>query len=1082
MKARSTSWIDRAGRVWLVQGALLLGSLLAAGVALGQTTTADIVGTVTDVSGAVVPGADIQVRNNGTGEIKSVKSQGTGDFVFTLLDPGSYSITLTQAGFKTASVKEVRVAAGDRSRVNFALEIGAANETVEVTAATPALQTDNSTLTHAVTAQSVQDLPLNGRNYINLVQITPGANEGPANGLSSGARPDDRRQSSAISINGQSEIMNNQMIDGMDNNERIIGTIGVRPSVDAISELRIQTNSYTAEAGRTGGGVINIISKQGGNTLHGTAYEYFRSDKLNAFPFAFGTIIPKPKLRQHQTGGSISGPIRRDRTFFFGDYERLYSNATSNPIQSIVPTQYEHDHPGDFSDIGKPVYTAAQIDPVGLNYFKLYPGPNGVLANGTPVYTSAPTRQQISNTYDVRVDHNFNGSNLFFARYTYNGVATNFGGRFPTTTVAGVTIAPGGDLGAYFGLANNIAHNAQLNYVHTFTPNLLLELKAGYTLINNSSLPLNYGTAPNAAFGQPNINLDNGVFSGLAPINVAAATALGGGGRFTPLQDLDNTFQYLGDVSYTHGAHSIKTGLGVIRRQGTNVQNSSSLGFWNVADLPSLIQGNFTNVQRSVARFNPHYRTWEPSGFVQDDWHAAKNLTLNLGVRYEVYTPYVEVNNHISNFDPDAGKIILAGVNTSRTAGVRQFYAGVGPRIGFAYTAGSNFVVRGGFGISYFPSDFTSSASLKNSPIVTVFGTCTPVTCGSGIVKLANGVPLPVAPDYTNPIGAIPAAKDLNYRPAYLEQYNLTLEKGLGPNVITASYVGSLGRHLYQDIPDLNAPPPTPSTGTINGSFNPLRPYYARLPNVTTIQQIRSGGSSSYSAVQLAFERRFTKGLSLGTNYTLAHILDNATAPSNQGNEGYGSAPALTRTRDYGNSSLDLRNRFAFTTNFALPFGEKAHGFEAALIKGWQTNVLLVWSSGLPFTVLNASNLSNTNPGSSNTDRPNQTGKANLSNATIARFFDTTQFVAQPSGVLGNAARNSVYGPHYRHLDLSLFKTFTLRERLNLQFRAEGFNITNTANFAQPNASLGTGTFGTITALSNNYSPRAVQFVGRVQF
>jgi hypothetical protein len=425
----------------------LSAGILSTAAASAQNTTADILGSVTDVSGAVVPGAAIQIRNLGTGEVRTVQSQGTGDYVFTFLDPGAYSITITDAGFKTSSVKEVRIAAGDRSRVNFALEIGTTNETVEVTAATPALQTDSSTLTHAITAQSVQDLPLNGRNYINLVQIVPGANEGPANGLSSGARPDDRRQTSAISINGQSEIMNNQMIDGMDNNERIIGTIGVRPSVDAIQELRILTNSYSAESGRTGGGVINIITKQGANAIHGTAYEYFRNDHLNAYPFAFGTTIPKPKLRQHQTGGSISGPIHKDETFFFTDYERLYINQNVNPIQSIVPTAFEHNNPGNFSDIGGSVYTAAQLDQVGLDYFKLYPLPNSASATGTPLYTSTPARQQISNTYDARVDHNFNPSNLFFARYTYNGVTSNLGGRLPAVTIAGVSIAPGGDLG-----------------------------------------------------------------------------------------------------------------------------------------------------------------------------------------------------------------------------------------------------------------------------------------------------------------------------------------------------------------------------------------------------------------------------------------------------------------------------------------------------------------------------------------------------------------------------------------------------------------------------------------------------------
>lgn len=978
MKSSNWSSLSQAirgiGRSLAVAPILLLAAVGSQNQLHAQTT-ADIVGTVTDTTGAVVPGASLTAVNEATKEEHKAVSQSTGDFTFTLLDPGVYDIHVTQNGFKAYAASGIKVAAGDRPRVNIMLQPGAVTEQISVTAETPALQTDNSMITNAVTERAVQDLPLNGRNYINLVQITPGANEGPPTGLSSGSRPDDRRQSSSISVNGQSDVMNNQMIDGMDNNERIIGTIGVRPSIDAIAELRVLTNSYEAEFGRTGGGVIDIITKQGTNLLHGSAYEFFRNDKMNAYPFTFGAVIPKPKLRQHQAGGSIGGPIWRNKTFFFGDYEYLFKDQYSNPVKVLVPTAYEESHIGDFSDIGGAVLTA--MDPIGVDYFKLFPAPNGTTAAGNPTYTGTPLIAQISHTVDIRIDHAFNPANLFFARYTLNRVNSNLGGILPSQTVAGMTIAPGGVLASYFGQAINDADNAQLDYVHTFTANLVLELKAGYTLINNQSQPLNEGMAINKAFGQPNIDYD-ATATGLAPVSITNYPDLGGAGRYNPLQDVDNTYQYMGNLTWIHGSHTIKGGAAIIRRQATNVQHNQQLGYWNFSSLQTLLSGVFTNVVRNVTLNTPHYRMWEPSFYVQDDWHAARNLTINAGIRYDIETPFTEAHNHISNFDPVQGMIVVAGVNTTNTAGVQTFYGGIQPRLGFAYTLPHELVVRGGFGLSYFPTNYASNASLKNTPNVFVFGTCTPANCG-GYTTLAAGLPLPTTPDYTHPSGSIQAAQAMNYQPAYLEQYNLTIEKAFGPNVLTLSYIGSQGRHMMQVLPDLNAPPPEPSSAAINGSFNSYRPYYSKLPNVTSIGYIQSEGISNYNSMQIALDRRFQHGLSLGTNYAWAHGLDDFTNISNNSNEGYGSLPPQLRVRDYGNASLDMRSRFAFTSNWAIPVGRKNNSAVEQMIRNWQTNVLLVWSTGEPFTARNANNISNTNPGAANTDRPNQSGAARLS-------------------------------------------------------------------------------------------------------
>ena len=1054
----------------------VLALLFCCSVLRAQQTTADVIGTVQDSSGGVVAGAKVTLRNLQTNETLTATSTSTGDYVFNLVKPGNYSLTVEQHGYAMFKVSDFVVVAGDRAREDAHLVVGAETQTIVVNSTPPTLHTDSSTLTDTITDRAVQDLPLNGRNFVNLAQLVPGANEGANNALGSGNRPDDRRLTSAVSVNGQTDAINDEMIDGMDNNERIIGTIGVRPSVEAIQEVSVQTNTYTAEVGRTAGGVVNVITKSGTNQIHGSAYEFFRNSHLNAFPFAFGVPIPKPPLHQNQFGASLGGPIRRDRTFFFVDYEGLRISKAGNPTASTVPTAYEEQHLGDFTDNPSlnVVVPQSAFDPAGVAYFKLYPTPNqSGLANN---YVSTQRITQNSNTYDARVDHRINETNSVYARYTYNGVSSYFGGLLPPVQENGITIQPGGNFGLYEGPATNNATNGALNYIHLFSPRLLLETKAGYTYIYNTSFPLNYGQAVNTSFGQPNVNLDQ-LTSGLTPLNITTDQNLGDGTSL-PIEYIENTFQYQAAVIYTHGGHNIKIGGGLIRRQATVEQSTLGRGEWTVTNLAQLLQGNFTALQRVNTLAQPHYRTWEPSGFIQDDWHVRSSLTLNLGIRYDVFTPFTAVKNQISNFDPVQQKIIVAGVNgTSSTAGISTDYSNIAPRVGFADTLAPGFVLRGGFGLSFVPENITSGASLKNQPFVYSYGPCAPSACPGGFTKMAQGLPLPVVQDYTNPSGSIPAAEQLNFRSTYLEQFNLTLEKSFKGNVFSTSYVGMLGRHVAFYVPDLNAPPPNTSS-----TPNTLRPFYPSLPNVTTIPYWSSNGAASYHALQATLERRTRGGLTYSTNYTWAHGIDDAPNISQNGSNGFASVPSQISTIDRGNSDLDLRHRFVAAVNYELPFGHSLSGYKAAFVKGWQSNLILVWGTGHPFSVLNSSNRNGTRPGTSGTDRTNQLTSSVNGPHTISRWFNTAAFVAQPLGTLGNERRNQLYAPGYRHVDASVFKDFDLYRESKLEFRIESFNITNTTNFAQPNANLGAGNFGTISATANNYQPRLFQLAVHWKF
>jgi len=411
-----------------------------------QENTADILGTVSDAGGAVVVNAKVTVQNLATNDVKQTTTNAAGDFVFNLLPSGQYTVTVEMPSFKKATVN-LTVSAGDRARANVVLQVGDVSQVVEVQAQSPALQSDSATLSTVLAAQSVQDLPLNGRNYVTLVQSTVGVAAGPSNSILSGTRPDERRQTANVIANGQNEVFNNQMIDGMDNNEREQFTILIRPSIDMIQEVKVETNSYPAEVGRAGGAVVNLLTKSGSNEFHGGAYEYLRNDKLNANDF-FSNLsgVPRPKYRQNQYGGSLGGPIRKDKTFFFGDFEALKIRQGVPTGQIFTPTLFEEQNPGNFTDQpGGINIPASQLDPVALKYWKLFPAPNAGPAGFLGAnYNANVNKLYNSTTYDARVDHRFGDKDSLFARFSYNPTFNSQPALFPDTTVDGVKVSAGG--------------------------------------------------------------------------------------------------------------------------------------------------------------------------------------------------------------------------------------------------------------------------------------------------------------------------------------------------------------------------------------------------------------------------------------------------------------------------------------------------------------------------------------------------------------------------------------------------------------------------------------------------------------
>jgi hypothetical protein len=1096
-------------------GLIIAASLLPASLA-AQAVTGTILGSVTDTTGGVVPGATVTLTNTGTGLTRTLTTDAAGEYTAPSLPTGKYRVVAELAGFKTVTLSDVELGVDQHVRINVRLELGAVSETVTIAASVPLVQTASSELGTTVQEEQIKMLPLNGRNFVNLTRTVPGVVRGIPGANIDGAGSLAWRASASFSANGQRPRDNNYMLDGVDNNETWLQTVVLFPSVDALDEFKMQTSTYSAEFGHSLGGVVNLQIKSGSNVVHGSAFEFLRNDAFDANNFFNNRAgRPKPAFSQHQFGGTSGGPIAKDKTFYFFDYQG-YRVSQGQTYLSTVPSAKMRN--GDFSELNRIIYDPIthlpfpgnvipqdRWDPAAKNILnQLIPAPNtaGILGgNGQTInnYLINPTLDRQDNQIDAKVDHSLSSNNRFFVRYSYE----------KTHRVLPATL-PHGDAGFTFGAGDgNIkAQGLALNDTHTFSSNWLNEFRFGWSSVKFFMTPVDYLQNPAKAVGIPGINL-NDATSAMSQIVFTTTTGGGNGSRNLgsngnqPLITNQNDIQFFDNVTHVVGRHTLKAG-GSITHRSREILNADTIvgrfdfnqnltsncaGITSVCtpiansgfDVASFLLGYASNASRALFDANTYTEVRpEAAAYFQDDIRATDRLTVNAGLRWDLFVPWVEVDNRQSNFDPTTGKFVVASddavINGVQVGRYLQTYSrkDFGPRFGFAYdvTGTGRTIIRGGYGIFWnFTPGGTSSSKAQNQPFLQAQAFTT--TFGTN-VHLSDGLPAPPGVHAEAlPTGSTRSAFDINFRDAHAHNFNVNVQRQFGANyMVEAAYSGSRTKDAALKT-DLNQAPPT--VGVTDQNVN--RPFARIDPALRTVGTLASRGYVEYNGLLIKFQRRSANHFSFLNSYTFGRAID-----LNSDNDG---TVTLTNIFDpeynRGPADYDVRHTLSSNWIYELPWAaQRAWG-------GWQVSGILYLRSGLPITITQSQQMLST--GITN-NRPNTICDPVLSNPTIGQWFNTSCFqqTADASGTFGNTSRNSVRGPGAFNIDLSLIKNTTIG-RIQTELRAEVFNVLNHPQFGNPNGVFGNSAFGTISTMLASPScatcgttERQVQLAVKVKF
>ncbi len=1098
---------------------VLLVSIFA-GAAVAQIDTGSIVGTVRDATGAAVPKASITVTNTATGIGLTTATNDDGEYQIAALSPGTYSVKVSAPGFATQVTNNVEIHVQSRPSVDFALTLGEVSQTVEVSSTTPLLQTQTADVGGVVQQKQIVDLPLNGRRYSDLALLEPGIQKNLTN--PNNQAPD------RFSSNGNLELQNYFSLDGVDNNSGSTnlqeGSVqAVQPPPDALQEFRVQTRTYSAEFGTSAGAVINATIKSGTNQFHGDVWEFLRNSRLDANTFFNNANgVKRGNFVQNQYGGTIGGPILKNRTFFFGDAQQ-FSSRKAATLLSTVPTPMMKQ--GNFSELRTsltPSNVAGQggclsanvistpcLDPTAMKLVALYPNPNipaAVSRQGAPGSWTGAANYQFqysvpndTRTWDARIDHTVTQNNRIFGRYSDYHVDR----QDPPWTSD--PIAGNSNFATQYLIRGR---SVALGWTDAISNSALNELRAGFNrdYAHSDPIGLQLGKSLAADYGLSGIPAGPND-AGIPPINITGLTRLGSS-PWRPQYQIAQVWQLLDNLSWLKGEHSFKFGY-ELRHQSDNFldiqspQGQITAGGIYTANgsfgLPDFLLGDVSTAQFTTPTVVHNY-VQAHSFYAQDTWRIRPNLTVNYGLRYELFSPILNHQNAVSNFSPDGGgKLITADPKASgwdARSLIHPDKNDFAPRVGFSYHPWNRVVLRGGYGTFYQHLVRIGSESVLalNPPAVIdlslsqVAGVST-----TPVFFLRNGFPAnQFSPSLVDLTKLQIRAQDPNQRTGYVHQVSFGPQFELPGNMsFEISYVGNFG-HKMNRLRNANQ-------GRVTGFDASGAPVVAfPYPNLNNggqhafLELATNDGNTSYNGLLVSLRKRFSHGIAYGVSYTWSHniadFVDNLTGGSTP-------ADAYNYSLERGNSPFDVTHRFVANANWEIPVG-KGRGFlgkggvASQVLGGWQLNTIVALQTGTPFSVV-APDQSRT--GGSHQSRANcigdpyQGATTNHSlyagSAAPGFFLNPAAFAIPTAGHFGNCAPRAFHGPGLQNVDLSLFKFFPIAERARIEFRAESFNAFNHANFNNPSANIAPasiGSFGRITSTITD--PREFQFALKLYF
>lgn len=1150
-------------------GILLLWLLLAVSTVFAQTITASLQGSVQDAGGASVVGATVTARNAATNVSQTATTGDDGNYLFPALQAGTYEITVEAPNFKTVRRDGVTLTVNQQASLPLVLEVGQVTEVINVTSEAPLLDSTQAGLGQVVDNTKIVNLPLNQRNAYALVLLAPGVTGGVGFQFNE----------VGFSINGGRQGSNDVLVDGIPSAPSLVNPIqglSVFPSVDAVQEFKVETNNYSAEFGRSGGGIVNLVYKSGTNDLHGSVYNFLRNSALDANNFFSNRNgIPLGSFKRNQFGASVGGPVvlprfgeggpkflsGRDRTFFFFSYEGLRARNAAN-ILTTVPTLLQRQ--GDFSQtraangqiitIYNPFSTRSVNnvfvrdafagnriplnlqDPVARRIMEYYPLPNvaGNPVTGQNNFAAQGTGIVNSDGYDVKIDHNFSQNQRAFARFSRRTFTNEGASVFPEQlrVAEGVLLQP------------QISTGAAIDYNWNITPTYLLNVRVGLGRILLDFGAQGEGFNP-TQLGFPAYianNADRLVFPGIAP---AGFRALGVGGPDIRRNAFMTHSLQIANTKIA-GRHTLKFGLDARLFRVNNLEAGAATGNFNFG--PNFTQGPNANVASATSGnglasfllglgggiFTTKFRDLATQSFyygpyIQDDWRVTDRLSLNMGLRWEIETPRTERYDRMNYFDPTIrnplsdrtglnlqGGLVYVGVGGAERRQFKTDLKNFGPRLGFAYQITPQTVVRAAGGIFYGAHPYSAGGVIgalgfrTDTPFLGTIDTVTPN------FRLSDPFPNGFLPASGSSLGASSFTgtvvngplPDQNATRTY--SWNGSIQRQFFGILAEAAYVGTRAIDLTEGADNYNLNQlrpeqlalgtaladrvPNPFFGLINvAPYNlptiPRRNLIAPYPQYSVVNPLfKTDATSSFHSLQLRAERRLSNGVTFQLSYTKQKLIDTYSNIAQ-----VGRAVAIQNIYDRGAekavSPNDVSQRLVASFVAQVPFGRGKRfgnglpGVVDAVLGNWQMNGIYTWQTGLPLLITTT----NTSQSGSNTLRPNNNGRSALieggdPQTRLDRWFNTSVFSQPAPFTFGNTGRTlpDVRGPNSVNMDFSLFKNFPIRERVNVQFRAEAFNVTNTPVFGLPDQALNSQTFGQINTQAN--SPRQIQFALKLLF